>query len=87
MSRGEVIVIVEEDLAEALKNREIFAAGVDVLKTEPISKYSPLLKEERIIITPHTASWTPEAFNKVLCAVLQDQLKVFNCEEPFFIVK
>jgi len=46
--RGEVIV--EEDLAEALKNREIFAAGVDVLRTEPISKDNPLLKEGRIII-------------------------------------
>lgn len=84
-SRGGVIV--EEDLAEALRNRDIFAAGLDVLKSEPISKNNPLLKEERVIISPHCAAFTPEAFNRVLRTVLEDQMKVFKGEEPFFIVK
>ncbi len=82
--RGEVLV--EDDLAAAVRNGEIFAAGLDVLKSEPVSKNSPLLKEDRIIITPHSASFTPEAFNKVLRTVLEDQMKIFRNEKPFFLI-
>jgi len=82
--RGEVLV--EDDLAAAVRNGEIFAAGLDVLKSEPVSKNSPLLKEDRIIITPHSASFTPEAFNKVLRTVLEDQMKIFKNEKPFFLI-
>lgn len=83
--RGEVLV--EEDLAEAIRNGEIFAAGLDVLKSEPITKDNPLLNEDRIVITPHSASFTPEAFNKILRTVLEDQMKIFKNEKPFFVVE
>ena len=82
--RGEVIV--EEDLAEALRNREIFAAGLDVLRKEPPDKDNPLLKEERVILTPHSASFTPEAQSRVLRAALEDQMRVFEGKEPFFAI-
>ena len=53
-ARGE---IVDQDaLYEALKNRKIFAAGIDVTDPEPLPLDSPLLELDNLIICPHIAS-------------------------------
>lgn len=54
-SRG--AVIDEEALFNALKNKLISGAALDVTETEPLAKNSPLLKLENLIITPHVAAW------------------------------
>lgn len=51
-------IINEADLAEALNNRTIAAAGLDVLSVEPMQPENPLrgIKDsERLLITPHIA--------------------------------
>ena len=51
-------IINEADLAEALNNRMIAAAGLDVLSVEPMQPENPLrgIKDsERLLITPHIA--------------------------------
>jgi glyoxylate reductase len=54
-SRGPVID--EQALAEALRNGEIFAAGLDVFEKEP--EVNPLLLEqERAVVIPHLGSAT-----------------------------
>jgi len=53
-SRGPVIDQVA--LYEALRDRKIFAAGLDVTDVEPISRDDPLLTLDNIIIAPHIAS-------------------------------
>jgi len=53
-ARGEMIE--SNALYQALKNRKIFAAGLDVTDPEPIPVDSPLLTLENLIITPHIAS-------------------------------
>jgi len=61
-SRGPIIN--EKALATALKNKTIKAAAIDVFENEP--KITPQLKKlKNIIITPHTASATTEARNKM----------------------
>jgi glyoxylate reductase len=49
---------VQSDLAEALRNREIFAAGLDVTDPEPIREDDPLLSLSNAVIAPHVASAT-----------------------------
>ena len=57
-SRGKVVN--EPDLIEALKERRIAGAALDVQATEPPPADSPLLKLENVIVTPHIGSWTRE---------------------------
>ncbi len=53
----------EADLAEALRNGSIFAAGLDVTDPEPISPDSPLLSLPNCTICPHIASATVSSRN------------------------
>lgn len=53
-SRGPVVD--QKALYEALKSRQIFAAGLDVTEIEPIPREDPLLTLSNVIITPHIAS-------------------------------
>ena len=53
----------QHDLYEALKNGEIFAAGLDVTDPEPIATDDPLLTLSNCIVLPHIASATVASRN------------------------
>lgn len=53
-SRGSVVN--QKALYEALKSRQIFAAGLDVTEVEPIPPDDPLLTLDNLIILPHIGS-------------------------------
>jgi D-3-phosphoglycerate dehydrogenase len=53
-SRGRVID--EAALIDALQNKRILAAGLDVTEIEPIPEDSPLLQMDNVVISPHMAS-------------------------------
>src|SRR3954447_12684189 len=50
-SRGEVVD--EFALADALKEKKIAGAGIDVYQTEPPPKDHPLFALENVVVTPH----------------------------------
>ena len=72
-------IVVEQDLYEALENGEIAAAGLDVLKEEPMSKENPLAKikdSNKLLITPHIAWASVEARTRLM-KIIEEQIKEF----------
>lgn len=72
-------IINEADLAEALNNRMIAAAGLDVLSVEPMQPENPLrgIKDsERLLITPHIA-WAGVEARMRLMDIILNQIKEF----------
>ncbi len=66
-------IVKEDDLVEALKNKSIAGAGLDVFENE-LKIPEDLLKMNNVILTPHTASATVEA-RLAMARVLIDNLK------------
>jgi len=48
--------LVDEDLLDALKSGKLSGAALDVFHTEPLPKGHPFWENDKILITPHTAS-------------------------------
>ncbi len=65
-------IINEQDLFEALKNKIIRAAAIDVTEKEPIPANSPLLELDNLIITPHIAWTSAESRQKLLQGILNN---------------
>lgn len=79
LNLGRGPIVVEKDLADALKNRTIAAAGLDVLATEPMSEENPLreIKDSgRLIITPHIAWASVEARTRLI-QIVENHIRDF----------
>jgi glycerate dehydrogenase len=72
-------IINEKDLARALNDNLIAAAGLDVMDQEPINADNPLLKlfdKEKILITPHMA-WASQGSRELLVEKLARNIEVY----------
>ena len=66
VNNGRGQLIVEEDLAAALRSGKVGCAAVDVASTEPIRADNPLLSAPNCIITPHISWATKEARVRIM---------------------
>lgn len=81
LNLGRGPIVVEEDLASALNNGEIAAAGLDVLSVEPMTDTNPLLHvrdKSRLLITPHIAWASVEARTRLMEIVAEEIEEFFN---------
>lgn len=79
LNLGRGPIVVEEDLAEALENETIAAAGLDVLAVEPMIRENPLRRikdSNRLIITPHIAWASVEARTRLM-KIIEGQIEEF----------
>ncbi|MCP4313272.1 MAG: D-2-hydroxyacid dehydrogenase [Bacteroidetes bacterium] len=75
-------IINENDLARALNDNVISAAGIDVMEHEPINKDNPLLKlydKEKILITPHMA-WASKESRELLVEKISRNIALYQKE-------
>ena len=82
-SRG--ALVVEEDLAEALKSGKVYAAGLDAVRNEPIEMDNPLLSAPNVFFTPHI-SWAAIECRQRLIDYSLDNLKAYLDGNPTNIV-
>ena len=71
-------VINEIDLDKALKEKIIFAAGLDVFEKEPPNQNNPLLKNHSVLLSPHSSSFTKECKSRMSVETVQNIIDFFE---------
>ena len=81
-------IINENDLDKALKENIIFGAGLDVFEKEPIDKTNPLLSNKKILLSPHSATFTNECKSRMSLETTKNIIDFFeNKIDKSMIVK
>lgn len=82
VNTGRGRVVDEPALIKALQGGTIAAAGLDVLEDEPPDPENPLLKMDNVIVTPHTAFYSDEAFVESRRRVGQEVAAILTGRRP-----
>ena len=81
-------IINENDLDKALRENIIFGAGLDVFENEPIDKTNPLLSNKKVLLSPHSATFTNECKSRMSLETTKNIIDFFeNKIDKSMIVK
>lgn len=75
-------IVDENALAEALANKKIAGAGIDVLIDEPIRRDHPFLKLNNITITPHVGGASDDIVSRQTMMIAKDIVRMLEGEKP-----
>ena len=71
-------IINEADLDIALNNNIIFGAGLDVFEKEPINMENPLINNKKVLLTPHSATFTKDCASRMGVETVQNVIDFFE---------
>ncbi len=71
-------IVNEIDLDRALNKNLIFGAGLDVFEIEPPELNNPLLKNDKVFLSPHTAAFTEECMTRMGRETIQNIIDFFD---------
>jgi len=83
IGRGAIVVL--QDLVDALRDGKLAGAALDVFEVEPLPKDSPLWDFPNVIITPHTAGYSPMIAHRHLVTLVEN-VRRFVRDEPLLNV-
>lgn len=78
-------LIVEEDVAEALRSGKLRALGQDAFTVEPIRPDNPLLTAPNAYLTPHMG-WAPRETRARLIELVAENVRCFQAGKPQNVV-
>ncbi|MDR5695010.1 MAG: D-glycerate dehydrogenase [Armatimonadota bacterium] len=79
-ARGPIVDTIA--LAHALRERRIWAAGIDVFETEPVPPDHPLLQLDNVVVAPHIASASIATRTKMALLAVENLLSVLEGRVP-----
>ena len=71
-------IINEKDLNQAINMNIIFGAGLDVFEKEPIDLNNPLINNKRVLLSPHSATFTQECTIRMGIQTVQNLIDFFE---------
>jgi len=83
-SRGPIVD--QAALTQALRQRRIAGAGLDVFESEPVPRDEPLLALDNVVLAPHCLAWTTELARDNGLEACDHILSVFRGEVPEGVV-
>jgi phosphoglycerate dehydrogenase-like enzyme len=69
---GRGVIVVLTDLVDALRAGRLAGAALDVFEVEPLPRDHPLWDFPNVIITPHTAGYSPVIASRHLAALVDN---------------
>ena len=79
-SRGPVVD--EAALTEALQQKRVAGAGIDVFEKEPVDPGNPLLKLENVVVSPHSAGTTWDTWFRRADFAYKNMKRVWDGQAP-----
>jgi len=79
-------IVEETALIQALQEKKIRGAALDVFETEPLDPQSPLAAMDNVILTSHSAAWTEELFRDMGRIDCEGALAIWRGEAPAHVV-
>ncbi len=83
-SRGGVVD--EKALIEALQNKKIAGAGLDVFEQEPTPTTNPLLKMDNVSVTNHYASYSEVAWERAQTQMGEEAVRIALGQWPMSLI-
>ena len=75
-------IVDEAALHQAIKDRRIAGAALDVFAQEPMTGPHPLAEFDNVLLAPHCIAWTEELFSDIGRAVCQGMADLSRGEKP-----
>lgn len=79
-------IVDQRALTNALQNKQIAGAGLDVFEIEPVPADDPILKLDNVILAPHALCWTDQCFAGNGAADVQVALDIMRGISPRGVV-
>ena len=79
-------IVDEAALAEALRERRIFAAGLDVFESEPLPQESPLVGLENVVLLPHMGSASVATRGRMARMAAENLVAGLSGQRPAYLV-
>lgn len=77
-------IINQDDLIDALKNKMIFCAGLDVFTTDPLPMDSPLRTLDNVVISDHTGFYSDESLSTLKSRAAANIAEVLLGHPPIY---